>query len=610
MRTRVVASILSLPLALVFAGCSVDSGVPDDLDMPGVGEELGLFVSGDDASLTLAAKMGLEKVQSERPEILDGTGEIAARHVRIDQRGWAIDRFAQKVNGVPVFGGELIVHLDRHGAIATVYDYLKRVDVDTKPALVELDARKAAYATVEGVVAREIGTDLQILPRENGDARLTYRVQLEMTNLEGEPSMPVIFVDAHTGEVVWSYDNLQTAKSLKTYTLASKTTFNTATLNLTTTGTTATGTGDAVVTQAHNNANFTYDYYFTKHARDSYNAAGATINSYAHYSTNYVNAYWDSAGARMVYGDGNGVDSTALTVLDVVAHELTHAVTSSESNLTYSGESGGLNEAMSDIFGASVEAFRDNAVSANTWKIGEECWTPATAGDALRYMNDPAADGVSLDLWTSSTGTVDVHYSSGIANLAFKLAITGGTHPRGKTSTNVTALNADPLTSLNMAAKIFYDANANCLSAGSNFAAARTCTINSANTLYGAAAATSIDQAWAAVGVGAAAPPPTGWVALGSASNISVLKSKWVYYTIATPANATALRFSTSGGTGNVALYSRLSVAPTTTTFACKSAVAGNTETCTVNAPSQGTYYIGIYGTAASSGVALTVDYK
>jgi vibriolysin len=115
----------------------------------------------------------------------------------------------------------------------------------------------------------------------------------------------------------------------------------------------------------------------------------------------------------------------------VTAHELTHAVTEYESALVCSGESGGLNEAMSDIFDAFTEAYVDGGktgtltVSSDTWKIGEDILAPA-----LRHMNDPAVDGSSKDYWVSGVGNVDVHYSSGIANLAFYLLSQGSTHPR------------------------------------------------------------------------------------------------------------------------------------------------------------------------------------
>jgi Zn-dependent metalloprotease len=124
-----------------------------------------------------------------------------------------------------------------------------------------------------------------------------------------------------------------------------------------------------------------------------------------HHSTNYTNAFWN--GTQMVYGDSDGVQSAPLgKSLDVTVHELTHAVTSSESNLTYSNESGALNEGMSDIFSAYCEAWTKGwVVDAAVWMIGDDVWTPGTAGDALRYMANPTQDGSSKDYYPTRTGT-------------------------------------------------------------------------------------------------------------------------------------------------------------------------------------------------------------
>ncbi|MFY0578316.1 M4 family metallopeptidase [Cystobacter fuscus] len=247
----------------------------------------------------------------------------------------------------------------------------------------------------------------------------------------------------------------------------------------------------------------TYDCYKNNFGRDSYNNAGATLTSTVHYSTNYVNAYWN--GTQMVYGDGDGVNSTMLGLsADVTTHELTHAVTSSESNLTYSGESGGLNEAMSDIFGAYCESYASGtwATTNAVFMVGDDIWTPATPGDALRYMYDPAKDGTSLDYWTSSAGSVDVHYSSGIANPAFTLLSKGGTHPRGKSTVNVTGIGVQK------AGAIFYKANVDLMTPSTTFAQAKTYTEQAATALgYSTADVASVTAAWNAVGVGVVVPP-------------------------------------------------------------------------------------------------------
>ncbi|OJT27303.1 bacillolysin [Archangium sp. Cb G35] len=588
MRTRRLVSIL--PLMLLGGACSVDSTTADTQDTQG---------TQDSNISTRAEGRGLEQLRAQRPEFFRGAGDVSLKRSLRDERGLAHERVSQSFRGVPVFGAEAILHLDANGSVVSVTDRLARdLKVDTTPGLRAEEALQIAVAQVGGsrALTATPKSDLQILTDDIGNgARLTYRVQLEALTAKGEPSMPNLFIDAKTGEIVKQFDNLKTTRNRKTYNANNRTTLP---------GTLVRSegqapTGDAVLDQAHDNAGLTYDYYFNNFGRDSYNGAGATLTSSVHYDRNYVNAYWN--GSQMVYGDGDGSQSGPLTVLDVVAHELTHAVTDTASDLIYANESGALNEAMSDVFGAAIEAARDGAVSANTWKIGEECWTPATAGDALRYMNDPALAG-DFDYYpTRYTGTSDnggVHWNSGIANLAFKLMVTGGTHPRGKTSNVVPALDANPVLSIQKGAAIFYRANTVYLTPGSSFSEARGATAQAATDLYGSAAAAAVNDAWTAVGV--AAPP--AWTVIQTVSNLSGARNSNTNYSYVTPAGATAMKFETIGGTGDADLYVKFGSAPTTTSYDCRSAGATASESCTINGAKQGTYYVLIKGYTAYSG--------
>ena len=236
-----------------------------------------------------------------------------------------------------------------------------------------------------------------------------------------------------------------------------------------------------------------YDYYKNVHGRDSYDNAGATIKSSVHYSHQLQQRVLERLADGLRRRRRHAVHRRSPSALDVDAHELTHAVTERTANLTYSNESGALNEATSDILGNSCEAYSQNAgtPNANTWKVGEDIYTPGTSGDALRYMNNPTADGYSKDYYPERiTGTADnggVHGNSGIANLAYYLMVMGGTHPRGKTAVVVTALSATSSTSLNMAQKIWYRALTVYLTSSTNFQGARTATVQAATDLYGAA---------------------------------------------------------------------------------------------------------------------------
>jgi hypothetical protein len=186
-------------------------------------------------------------------------------------------------------------------------------------------------------------------------------------------------------------------------------------------------------------------------------------------------------------------------------------VTSQTANLTYQGESGALNEGMSDIMAAVCEAHTLGAVTARTWMVGEDIFTPNTPNDALRYMADPTADaalyppalGSSRDFYADRyTGTQDsggVHLNSGIANLAFELLTMGGTHPHQKTTFTVPAIGIEK------SGKIFERAlTQGYFTSSTNFAQARTATEHAATDLYptDASVTAAVSLAWAAVGVG------------------------------------------------------------------------------------------------------------
>ena len=152
----------------------------------------------------------------------------------------------------------------------------------------------------------------------------------------------------------------------------------------------------------------TWDYYKNVHGRNGIFGTGAGSFNRVHYGNGYVNAFWD--GTKMTYGDGDGVEFGPLVSLDVAGHEMSHGVTENSANLTYSGESGGLNESTSDIFGTLVEFYAANANDPGDYLIGEEFDLANHAG--FRRMDKPSSDGASYDCWSSGVGNADVHYSS------------------------------------------------------------------------------------------------------------------------------------------------------------------------------------------------------
>jgi bacillolysin len=281
---------------------------------------------------------------------------------------------------------------------------------------------------------------------------------------------------------------------------------------------------DNVAGDAHFGAQATYDYLKTVLNRNSYDNAGAKIKSYVHYddtpstAAGYENAYWN--GSVMTYGDGASTFKP-LASLDVCGHEIGHAVCEKTANLTYSAESGALNEGFSDCWGASIEKYTVDQLGLtgkSTWDIGEEIMR---AGGALRSMSNPNQYGQPAyyrgSRWVSTTNTSasndygGVHTNSGVLNYWYYLVSVG------KTGTNEVG-NAYAVTGLGLsdAAKILYRTESVYLSASSNYAAARTYSIQAATDLFGATSTQTqaITNAWYAVGVGAAygsgtTTPPT-----------------------------------------------------------------------------------------------------
>ncbi|HMJ07700.1 MAG TPA: M4 family metallopeptidase, partial [Pyrinomonadaceae bacterium] len=405
------------------------------------GASRSLFGNGQDDERDVAARISLNVLRDATgSRAVGNVDEFRVKRVEIDDLKMAHTQFQQFIDGVPVWEGEAIVHLRSDGELSVITDDLKDgIAINTKPNLTPGDALFAAKRFNRGsrFMTDEPRVDLYIFRGGDRD-HLAYRVEMPRIDGTDETSIPVIFVDAHTGEKVFEYNNLQTGTGSSLYsgtvtinTSSSGSTFymedptvrRQGTFNMNNTGNTTTGTGgtqsrytgtddvwsatnERAAVDAQYGAAKTYDYYKNVHGRngiDGNNGPGTTTSavggvplvvSRVHFGSNYNNAFWFNN--QMTYGDGNGSSFSPLVTIDICGHEMTHGVTERTANLTYSGESGALNESMSDVFGAMVELYADGGVvSANTWKIGEDAYTPGTAGDALRYMDNPHLAGNS-----------------------------------------------------------------------------------------------------------------------------------------------------------------------------------------------------------------------
>ena len=422
-------------------------------------------------------------------------------------------RMQQVFKGLEVVGGELIVHMDAKSVIGMNGRFVPDLNVPTRATVSADVASNSAKQFVandggKSPLVESIGKAVVFVDDEDR-ASLAMPVQVSYYGPDG-PQIDDIYVDATNGAVVGIRPRVMRAKFRKIYN--GNQSCNTSTLPGTFMFQEGGSSSDTTAVAAYNGTGTTYDFYKAIFNRDSYDNAGATLTSTVHFqfqgsfSCTKNNAAWFDSLRQMAYGDGDGSSFSPLArSLDVTAHELTHAVTSRTANLAYQNQSGALNEGTSDILGESTECW----FSGCDWKIGEDVYTPGTAGDALRYMYDPAADGSSADYYptrnyasgctpSSSNDYCGVHSNSGIANLAYYLMSQGGTHPRGKTSVNVTGIT------VTKAQQIWYRALSVYMTSSTTFSGARTATANAAADLYGGTCTAtwqSVQKAWDAVGV-------------------------------------------------------------------------------------------------------------
>lgn len=521
-RAGVSASIYTLGFAAVLSGC---------LDSPSGSSELRIvqvertpagqpyFVRGDLGQAVGDVARSPQALDAVLPAIAETlaipSSDLRVSRVEQDQLGMTHVRLAQQKNGLRVVSGEANLHLDTDGTVRSVDSGVIDRDLPAVAAVAADDAARLAVEATPGQVGAHGSELVYVISNRDGEMYLAWEVAVKGN--DGLPVSDLVYVDALDGRVVDRHPRIFTAKS-RTIRNGAGGVFPVA--NAALLGSEGTPPTDPVALAAYTNTGVTYDCYKTLYNRDSYDGLGAVLTSQVHVvfdvgdgTTSPDNAVWADDVKMMAYGDGDGQLMKQLAyALDVTAHELTHAVTSSTANLVYQNESGALNEGMSDIMGARCEAWNAKAVSTKTWQIGEEIWTPATPNDALRYMDNPTLDKQSSDNYaTRYTGTQDnggVHLNSGIANLAFYLATAGGKHPRITTTTAVPALGID------RASAIFLRALTTKWTANTNFAAARTGAEQAAQELYpNTCAKTAVSLAWAAVGVGAAVPadatPPT-----------------------------------------------------------------------------------------------------
>lgn len=423
-----------------------------------------------------------------------GNESFSTRRVIHDDLGQVHVRVTESIAGLSVVGAEMIVHADSkngkvvgvNGRFAPDADLPRQATVSANAAI---EFAAGEYGIAAGLV---VGTPelTYIVVDETDEVRLAWTNLVSYRDEEGD-EVDRIFADARTGAAIARHPQVHHARYREIYTCNNGTLLP-GTLLFSEGG----SSSDPIAMCAYDNAGIAYGYYKSKFGLDSWDGNGGTIKVSVHYGSNYNGAAF--LYPYFYFGDGDGVQFSPLACsLDVVAHEFTHGVTHTLSRLNGTLEPGALNESLSDCFAAATEAYSDGSVNAGVWKIGDEVYTPGISGDAIRYMNDPAADGASRDYYPARYTSGDhTHDNSGIQNLAFYLLVQGGQHPRGQTNFYVTAIG------MSATEKIFYRALDVYATSSTNFRLMRDYTRQAAADLYGTNSTqhTAVWNAWAAVG--------------------------------------------------------------------------------------------------------------
>ena len=524
-----------------------------------------LALAGNSASLAARANGLVDGAASRAVQRADADAFVA-RSTLVDADGTEHVRFARTYRGLPVIGGDFVIH-SRNGALKGVSQTLRTA---ARPASVvpQFDGTRAIVEA-----GGRFGPDFVGTPRSHlvvyalGKARtapvLAHEVILAGRKADQTPTEMHYFIDARNGRLLNRWDAIETAGPGPDPSCpgasAATGTGRTITLGDVALGTALCGTryqlldptrgygethnmvqrttglgipfsdadnvwGNHASTdsatagaEAHFGVSVTWDYYQNVHGRNGIADDGRGALSRVHFGRNYGNAFWNDGCFCMTFGDGNPAVTYPLTALDVAGHEMSHGVTSRTAGLVYADESGGLNEATSDIFGTMVEYYAHNASDPGDYIIGEEIYKanatlpPGSIPLAIRYMFKPSLDGISPDCYQDDLGDFNVHYSSGVANHFYYLLAQGSVVPQGFGPGSQANLRRADLvcsggTSLQgigrtAAAKIWYRALTVYMTADTTYAEARAATLHAARDLYGAGSnrANAVAAAWNAV---------------------------------------------------------------------------------------------------------------
>ncbi|MFD8599524.1 M4 family metallopeptidase [Kitasatospora sp. NPDC059646] len=580
--------VTAIPVAVAQAAPAGPSATAQVADQQAAAGRAQLISEAGNRSAQVAQNLGLGSAE-----------KLVVKDASKDADGTQHFRYERTYNGLPVLGGDMVVHQAANGTTKGV-DRASTASLNGLSTTPKLAAAKGQATAL----AAEANSSVETAPRlvvwaADNNPRLAWETVVAGVQKDGTPSKLHVLTDATTGDVIQKWEGIETGTgtgvfvgnvtigttlSGSTYQLKDATRGGMYTTNMNN-GTSGNGTlftkstdtwGDgtaankeSAAVDAHYGVSMTWDYYKNTFGRNGIRNDGVGAYSRVHYSSNYVNAFWDDSCFCMTYGDGSG-NTHPLTELDVAGHEMTHGVTSNTAGLNYSGESGGLNESTSDVFGNMVEWYANIAKDSPDYLVGELIDINGN-GTPLRYMDQPSKDGSSADYWSSTVGNKDVHYSSGVGNHAFYLLSEGsGAKVINGVSYNSPTYNNIAVTGIghDKAAAIWYRALTTYWTSTTNYANARAGMLSAATDLYGANSAeyNATATAWAAVNVGSV--PSTGGPTVTSPGNQSTALNASVNLAIKATGGTAPLTYSATGLPTGLSINSSTGVITGTATAA------------------------------------------
>jgi Zn-dependent metalloprotease len=447
---------------------------------------------------------------------------LVVKDVVRDSDGTEHVRYARTYAGLPVIGGDLVVHENAGRSISSVdWAHPSRVQVrSVKPVVARVAAMDRAEAATPAK-RDDAASARKVVFAADHKPVLAWETRVTGTAKDGTPINDLVYTNARNGKVLAVHAQIETdtgtGNSLYSGTVSVTTTPGGSGWNLTDgsrgghktydatgivsesdyrTGTLFTdaddvwGTGttsskQSAAVDAAYGAALTWDFYKNTFGRTGIRNNGVAAFSRVHFGNSYENAFWDDSCFCMTYGDG-GSSFKPLVAIDVAGHEMSHGVTSATAGLVYSGDAGGLNEATSDVMGTMVEFSANNANDPGDYYIGEKIMKDGTY---LRRMDNPSADGGSVNCWSSSTKNLDPHYSSGVGNHLFYLLAEGtGSKTIGGRTHSSTTCNGTTLTGIgrSAAAAIWYRALTTYWTSTTSYPSAANGMVKAARDLYGA----------------------------------------------------------------------------------------------------------------------------